>query len=446
VLSFRSLAGVGELDRLIATFDSYVPRAIENLHSFIKPLIEAQSSVLGVSPDAFNHSAPATGFSRPRATLRAEIVKLPNSVLTIAVRAHGVLRADPARSDIDKGSVRITVAQWGSADMAVLTKFIADAEIAFAVELHQSSSATESSRRLRSEGFTPVEVPVEDEVAAARALSDPHVKAVATAVKSGGGLLVGDLAKNQTGISAERLPEIRTLLISTGIVASEIVLICGKTSQPVNRLNSVDDLAILSKHGVRCSCGKPVDAERVEEAFSITPRGAAMLDKSHWMTVLLVSELVTLGVDPPSIFVEQQIGGDELDCIAVINGDSVLFELKDGEFSLGHAYSFNSKIGVVRPDRSVIWTTNQVGNDARDHFERRRVIALESRRGRAADESSELGPTYIEGTRSLGSELGKIATELAAADARLVVRDLLMFAVATSDGLLQTWLEGPFEP
>lgn len=72
------------------------------------------------------------------------------------------------------------------------------------------------------------------------------------------------------------------------------------------------------------------------------------------MAVLLLEELRQVGIPHDHILFEQQIGGDELDVIVNISEELVLFELKGKEFSLGNAYSFGSKIGIVRPNHSVI--------------------------------------------------------------------------------------------
>jgi hypothetical protein len=94
------------------------------------------------------------------------------------------------------------------------------------------------------------------------------------------------------------------------------------------------------------------------------------------MAVLLLEELRQVGIPHDHILFEQQIGGDELDVIVNISEELVLFELKGKEFSLGNAYSFGSKIGIVRPNHSVIFTIDYVGGDARGHFERGKVKVL----------------------------------------------------------------------
>ncbi|MGB4682418.1 MAG: hypothetical protein WBH65_07885, partial [Dethiobacteria bacterium] len=106
------------------------------------------------------------------------------------------------------------------------------------------------------------------------------------------------------------------------------------------------------------------------------PVDLAYNKQSNWMAVLLLEELRQVGIPHDHILFEQQIGGDELDVIVNISEELVLFELKGKEFSLGNAYSFGSKIGIVRPNHSVIFTIDYVGGDARGHFERGKVKVL----------------------------------------------------------------------
>jgi hypothetical protein len=72
---------------------------------------------------------------------------------------------------------------------------------------------------------------------------------------------------------------------------------------------------------------------------------------------LLLEELQKVGVSFDQTLTEQQVGGDEVDCLANISGELVFFELKDKDFSLGNAYSFGAKMGIIRPEHSVIFST-----------------------------------------------------------------------------------------
>jgi hypothetical protein len=73
---------------------------------------------------------------------------------------------------------------------------------------------------------------------------------------------------------------------------------------------------------------RPIAEESVEEAVATTDLGRALLDGNRWVTLLLLEELQQVGVPLDHTLIEQQVGGDELDCSAVVSGDLAFFELK----------------------------------------------------------------------------------------------------------------------
>ena len=148
-----------------------------------------------------------------------------------------------------------------------------------------------------------------------------------------------------------------------------------------------------------------------------------------------------LGVNTDQIYVEQRFGGDEIDCIAIISGDVVLFELKDGEFSLGHTYSFSAKQGVVRPDAAVVITTEQIGNDAKDHFERAHRARRDANQYLGGVDADANEPIFIEGLASLDDNLKKLAARLVTKDAERLLSNLLPLASIGANELMNSWLE-----
>lgn len=181
---------------------------------------------------------------------------------------------------------------------------------------------------------------------------------------------------------------------------------------------------------------RPVLEERKEKSVTVTALGRNLVDKSRWMTILLVEELRLLGVPLEHIFIEQVDGGDEMDCLAVIAGDTVLFELKDKEFSLGHAYSFAAKVGILRPDLSAVITTDKVGNDAREHFERAKRASMATSRGRPVAVDS--APVFVEGIQRLQDELRTIGSTLSVDDATWFFEDcFLQAAISPSKYIMQ---------
>ncbi len=221
----------------------------------------------------------------------------------------------------------------------------------------------ESSRfnELRDEGRAPPTPPSVKESEAARALSDRSTRSLAQAIKTSGGLLVSDLAKQLPQEARNQTDIIRRTLESTGLIDAELVIICKKTQSQVARVPSRGALQQMSEQGLRCACGRRVSDESVEEAVATTDLGRVLLDGSRWLTLRLLDELQRIGVPLHDTLIEQQVGGDEVDCLAVVSGELVFFELKDKDFNLGNAYSFGAKMGILRPDHAVILSTQKVG-------------------------------------------------------------------------------------
>ena len=166
----------------------------------------------------------------------------------------------------------------------------------------------------------------------------------------------------------------------------------------------------------------------------------------------LLEELNAVGVPPERTLVEQQSGGDEMDLLADISGELAFFELKDKEFSLGNAYSFGAKIGIIRPDHPIIVTTEYVGNDAKEHFQR----ASRARTSRAelvfqrsyrpiSDDDKQTEIRYIEGLANFPEGLRNLARGIYFRDALSILKEVLPLASVDARSLL-TSLEGRVAP
>ena len=430
---------VADPSTMLSQFESFCSSLDARYSRILGPVLEMQAKAFDISPnDAIPNIAELQKASilNPRTAIRAEIFRVGNSIatLSISLRNAGIEGAT-------RGILQATTIASNVEDDPALKEYVAKVNSHFSISLSPSPMLSERAQRLKRDGgFTCATAPAPDELGAARVLADRASRSLAQTIKSGSGLLVADVEKSVAANDQPNIGRMQKTLLDCGVVSAETVVICTKSGRPSLRLASKSDVRFLSERDVRCSCGKRISEERVEEALTITPLGASLLDKSRWMTVSLVDELSNLGVDISCVYIEQQIGGDELDCIALISGDVVLFELKDGEFSLGHAYSFNSKVGLVRPDLSVIWTTDKVGGDARDHFERRQQVERESARPRYGQRESVHTPTYIEGVPNLGKDLAIVATVLAARDARQTLSELLPLAAASPTAILQGWI------
>jgi hypothetical protein len=289
---------------------------------------------------------------------------------------------------------------------------------------------------LRSE-VTSESINIDDsQLIAVSALSERSNRTLAMAIKSSGGLLQRDAVKPLPEADAVNIQAIKDALIGAELIGSEFVVICSSSNSQVIRIGRVEDLPEFASRGLRCACGKPISEEVPQELLTITDRGRFLLDKSRWMSIILKQRLIELGVLPNDILLECQMGGDEIDCIANISGELVMFELKDKEFNLGNAYSFGAKISLINPRHAVVITTAYVGNDVKDHFRR-----ANSGRRRTFDLGSDntVKISYIEGVENFHQGIGELVSKIYRHDAEIILRNALSFATPSSKTLLKLY-------
>jgi len=208
----------------------------------------------------------------------------------------------------------------------------------------------------------------DEDLARASHLESPSRRSFARVVKRSGGVLESDLIRQADGGTAEAQQQIEEL-VEAGLVEEQYVVICRKTSNQINRVKSKAAIAQMSELQVLCSCGAPIADERVEVLFSPTQSLQRMLDHSYWMTARLVQVLTDLDVPRDRILLDLREGPEEVDAFVDLCGSLLMFELKDNEFSMGHAYPFAGRIGLYKPDLAVIVCTNGVAPDVKAYFE-----------------------------------------------------------------------------
>lgn len=401
----------------------------------LRPTVGFQADLLGISVgDLVLSEAPqvsAWAVSRPDPVRLAELFSDGTNLWSVVLRDARATR--PIGSEVDTDSapetqLRLTVAYIGPAlDRPAIRDFCATANKAFGVELTPFRYSSTRIKELKEEGLAAAVPSTAERLSGAKVLADRATRTIAVAIKSSAGLLVTDLAKQLPPAERERTPAIQDALQRERLVTAELVVICRKNSSQVVRAPSREILEDLARRGLRCGCGRQVTDERVEEALSITDLGRQLLDRSEWLSILVVSELEDLGVPLSQILVGQQAGPDEMDVLADISGDLVFFELKDKEFSLGNAYSFAAKIPIIRPDYSVVITSEVVANDAKDHFRRAELASRSSRRFVIDEDSEPDSIKYVEGIPNLQSGLRDLVSQVFASDATRVLAEVLPF-------------------
>jgi hypothetical protein len=415
----------------------------EQYRPLLRPTLECQSGILGLAAATLRPSSRLDRdefTSRPRPPAAAEIFTDGVALYIVSVRSRVTSRVNAKRGRVEEPLGTVTLNYFGPpSHVGSLDAVKNAAEAAFGVELKPISFRSNHFEELRTEGRVATSPPSSEERIASDVLRNRGMRALITAIKAAGGLLVRDLARQLPSEDRDRIDAIRERLRELGLLESEIVVICGKSQTQTARVPSREVLVESSNRGLRCACGRAIADERVEEALTVTEFGRSILDKSRWLTIIVVEQLMGLGVPADNILVEQQVGGDEVDCLANIRGQLVLFELKDKEFNLGSAYSFGAKIGIIRPAHAVIVSTEHVGGDAKEHFQRaRQAQSSYSQRYVMVDEA----PTdiqYVEGIENLAPRVDEIVSSIYAQSAVGVLEQVLPLAFPDSQALVEAF-------
>jgi hypothetical protein len=408
-------------------FESLLSEVPDGFRRALAPARQRTAELLGISDFSLPIRQPRTVL-RPNVLVNAEIVSTDESLFVIRLFVRFIrgapLPAEGARFAVIQ-RYSLTIDYFGEeracVEFDVISNYLQEA---FSISLDPEDAKSVQFDTLKEEGRVCPPMPTPADLAAAELLSQKEVRTLAIAIKQAGGLLVGDLSRQLRPESRERTEQIRDFLLNNEIITAETVVICKKTNAQVSRVPDQSVLVALAREGLRCACGNTITDEKVDTAVSISDRGQWLLDGSHWFTLLLINTLIECGVPLDQILVDQVAGGDEMDCIADLGGEIALFELKDKEFSLGNAYSFGAKIGIIEPRYSVIVTTEYVGNDAKEHFARSR---RRSREGwMVSDESgSEQTVFYIEGMDNFKSGLMDLISRASLAHAEEALSDVM---------------------
>ncbi|SED88357.1 hypothetical protein SAMN05216489_04784 [Streptomyces sp. 3213] len=426
-------------DDAISRFDTLITQLSTWMRPLLHPARQQVAEALGVTVDSLYPAKPKDTF-RDGPEPNGEVFVDENGCLfSITLRSDGRRRylVDPEgggrRQNEYTARIHAISADRNIESLEKVTECCSDT---LGVPFSEYRYSSDEFDRLKSEGVPSAGTFSPDEVAPARTLADKGNRELATRIKQSYGLLVSDLNKKGNRDQSADITTARSALEEAGLISSEFMVICGRTSQQTTRAPSADVIQQMDKAGVKCACGKPISKERLEEALTITDLGRVLLDKSKWLSVLVMDELLQLGLTQDEIIIESTIGGDELDCIANISGEVCLFELKDKEFNLREAYSFGAKMNIVNPEHAVIVTSEYVGGDAKEHFERSRKAGRGSRGRLVTSESSEKPLVYIEGVDDLRAGLEEVVSTVHRSDAARALGEVLPFASVEASSVL----------
>jgi len=227
--------------------------------------------------------------------------------------------------------------------------------------------------------------------------------------------------------------EVQDLLVrlqSAGLLISEYVLRCRKTSGQLTRVPSEEAINTPTVAELRCAnCNRRFAEELLSKGFGVTNLGQSLLKGSQWLTIWVTVRLVALGVPIESILWNVEASGEEVDIIVDFVDRLWIYELKDRDFGAGDAYPFNYRKARYHADRAVIITTEKVLSDAR------RVFAD---LGREAPGGSEGEPSYIEGLATVEESM-RVLFEKASAD--IAARVLTIPSVASGFDIRRALLD-----
>jgi hypothetical protein len=209
----------------------------------------------------------------------------------------------------------------------------------------------------------------EKELKAAKALENVNIRETAQLVRRSGVILAKELLKQKSENASELIKFVDQLL-QADLVHQEYVVMCSKTGAHVNRVESRETIEQMGALGVLCSCGKNIASEPIEGLLAADETLQRMLDSNYWMTATVVRLLNSLGVQSDRIILHSEPDSDNVEFIVDIDGTLVLFELKDSEFGLNHAYSLGTRIALQRPKLAFVVSTHGISQEVKHHFKR----------------------------------------------------------------------------
>lgn len=213
-------------------------------------------------------------------------------------------------------------------------------------------------------------------------------------------------------------------LVNLGFFSKRKIIECRQTgSQLVALAASGIDREIGEEFStLTCpKCGKSLSEERTAFIFDLSPSAKYLIQKNHWLTVLVSSELVELGISPSSILWNIEDGPDEVDIITIFRGSEWVFELKDREFGSGDAHRFSFRRSRLAVSKAFIVASEGVSPDAKDVF---KEVQRQSREARASETPALSEPVYIEDLATLKPKLHQEAERTAMSQAVALLQSL----------------------
>jgi DNA-binding transcriptional ArsR family regulator len=271
--------------------------------------------------------------------------------------------------------------------------------------------------RLTEEGGGRFSSPEADDAAVqgAATLADPAARELLRELSEVGFARESDMLARR-GSREEEFRASLGALKAAGLVTTEFMLQCRKSSTPLTRLASRDQLADPTVGSLKCAaCNRRFAEELLSEGHLVADLGRSLLRGSHWMTVWVTQRFLELGVPAEAIVWNLEESGEEVDILVGFLGRLWILELKDREFGPGDAHPFSYRRARYRADEAIVISTDKVSPEAKRIFGE---LASQGRGRLQRQRPDGRGePTYIEGLDQVGPVLQQAIDNASVAEA-----------------------------
>jgi hypothetical protein len=170
------------------------------------------------------------------------------------------------------------------------------------------------------------------------------------------------------GVPEESIETLLRKAIRSGLLERKLHVYCPGCTQSIATVENEDALSSLISAKVECSkCQRKITKSSFENSYYVTDTGAFLLDGSRWMGIHLRNAIYPFGISDRGR-TEVKDGPNELDLVANLDGELLLMELKDSQFSIGHAYPFVGKCSQYHPSVAAIVSTVGIDEDVRGYI------------------------------------------------------------------------------
>jgi hypothetical protein len=254
----------------------------ERLSPMVRRAAEAQASLLGIDPAVVGRRTEAFDPPEYDGAVSPWHIPVANGEIFVADGELYILTAqseiggiyDSPKSAVVRGvAIRITAVS-SRADFKHLPFVETVAAEILGRHLEEYTFTARKFDQLKKEMTAQPWNPSSQDLEAAQVLADKSTRKMALAIKASmGGLMLEGLDKQLPGETVETVTRSQAALIDSGLIESEIVVICKRSSNQIVRVSSRDTIARMTQEGMRCACGKPLADERQESALAVTELG-----------------------------------------------------------------------------------------------------------------------------------------------------------------------------